>query len=119
MARAIATGAMMSVPLAVAPWASSVPSGRSTVRIFSGTHSRNSIQLIRSISRVMGTESGIGQFYRTQRPQRNTKVHHRISASGTSARRVRLEAGRDELVPPLVHRDLGEPWRPLCEPNQQ
>src|ERR1700739_3194666 len=45
---------MMSVPFAVTPCGSIVPSGNSTVSIFSGTHSRNSIQLIRSISRVVG-----------------------------------------------------------------
>src|SRR4051794_35359583 len=103
MARAIATGAMISVPLAVAPCASIVPNGRSTVWILSGTHSRNSIQLIRSISRVVGTGSGIEQFYRTQRPQRNTKVSKRKTVQAASARPLRLDqkqAGRDELVPP-------------------
>src|ERR1700682_154523 len=51
---AITTGTRMSVPLAVTPCASSVPSGSSTVLIFAGTHSQNSIQLMRSISRVVG-----------------------------------------------------------------
>ena len=54
MARAIATGAMMSAPLAVTPCGSSVPSGTSTVSIRFGTTSRNSIQLMRSSSRVVG-----------------------------------------------------------------
>ena len=54
MARAIATGAMMSAPLAVTPCGSSVPSGTSTVSIRLGTTSRNSIQLMRSSSRVVG-----------------------------------------------------------------
>src|SRR3954469_17010137 len=51
---AIATGARMSAPFAVTPCASIVPSGSSTVLILPGIHSRNSIQLIRSSSRVLG-----------------------------------------------------------------
>src|SRR6267143_1981095 len=51
---AMATGARMSAPFAVTPWGSIVPSGRRTVLIFPGTHSRNSIQLMRSISRMLG-----------------------------------------------------------------
>src|SRR4051812_906278 len=51
---AMATGARMSAPFAVTPCGSIVPIGRSTVLILPGTHSRNSIQLIRSISRVLG-----------------------------------------------------------------
>src|ERR1700736_6129467 len=54
IARAIATGARISAPLAVTPCGSIVPSGNKTVSIFAGTHSRNSIQLMRSISRVLG-----------------------------------------------------------------
>src|SRR3954467_7339012 len=54
MSFAIATGARMSAPFAVTPWGSIVPRGRRTVLILPGTHSRNSIQLIRSISRVLG-----------------------------------------------------------------
>src|SRR5438270_12789466 len=44
----------MSAPFAVTPCASIVPRGRSTVLILPGIHSRNSIQLIRSSSRVLG-----------------------------------------------------------------
>src|SRR5439155_19531480 len=54
ISRAIATGTRMSVPLGATPCGSSVPSGSRTVWIFAGTHSRNSIQLIRSISQVLG-----------------------------------------------------------------
>jgi hypothetical protein len=54
IARAIATGAKMSAPFAVTPWGSIVPSGSKTVLIFAGTQSRNSIQLMRSSSRVVG-----------------------------------------------------------------
>ena len=49
--RAIASGAVMSAPLFATPCGSSVPVGNSTVRIFDGTSSRNSIQLIRAMSR--------------------------------------------------------------------
>src|SRR4026208_600750 len=51
---AMATGARISAPFAVTPWGSNVPRGNRTVCIFPGTHSRNSIQLMRSISRVLG-----------------------------------------------------------------
>jgi hypothetical protein len=54
--RAIAIGAVLSAPLFATPCGSSVPVGSSTVWTFAGTVSRNSIQLIRSISRL-GTES--------------------------------------------------------------
>ncbi len=60
MARAIASGAMMSAPFAVTPCGSRVPSGTRTVSICSGTISRNSIQLMRSSSRVDGWRSGCG-----------------------------------------------------------
>src|SRR5687767_9583657 len=53
ISRAMATGARMSAPFAVTPCGSNVPSGRSTVVTFAGTYSRNSIQLIRSSSRVV------------------------------------------------------------------
>jgi len=58
IARAIATGARISAPLAVTPCGSIVPSGSKTVLIFAGTHSRNSIQLMRSISHVLGSDAG-------------------------------------------------------------
>jgi hypothetical protein len=44
----------MSVPLGATPCGSSVPRGSKTVWIFAGTHSRNSIQVMRSMSRVLG-----------------------------------------------------------------
>src|SRR5256714_12167766 len=50
--RAIATGAVMSAPLLMTPCGSKVPVGSKTVVIFDGTTSLNSIQLMRSISRV-------------------------------------------------------------------
>ena len=49
--RAIPSGAVMSAPLLATPCGSSVPVGSSTVRIFDGTSSRNSIQLMRAMSR--------------------------------------------------------------------
>src|SRR5438105_13739867 len=52
MWRAIAMGAVLSAPLFLTPCGSSVPVGRSTVVMRDGTTSRNSIQLMRSISRV-------------------------------------------------------------------
>src|SRR5215210_1930997 len=51
----MAIGAVMSAPLLTTPCGSSVPVGSRTVVIFEGTTSRNSIQLIRSISRVETT----------------------------------------------------------------
>src|SRR5215203_4653396 len=50
--RAIAVGAVLSAPLFTTPCGSSVPVGSRTVVILDGTVSLNSIQLIRSISRV-------------------------------------------------------------------
>jgi hypothetical protein len=52
MVLAIAVGAVLSAPLLMTPCGSSVPVESSTVFIFDGTTSLNSIQLIRSISRV-------------------------------------------------------------------
>ena len=49
---AIANGAVLSAPLLITPCGSSVPVDSSTVFIFDGTTSLNSIQLILSISRV-------------------------------------------------------------------
>src|SRR3954462_4555178 len=50
---AIATGIIISVPFAVTPCGSNVPNGNNTVSILDGTSSPNSIQLMRSISRVI------------------------------------------------------------------
>src|SRR5688500_12686543 len=50
--RAIAVGAVLSAPLFITPCGSSVPVGSSTVLTLDGTVSLNSIQLMRSISRV-------------------------------------------------------------------
>src|ERR1043166_4342632 len=55
MVFAIANGAVLSAPLLMTPCGSRVPVGRRTVVIFDGTTSLNSIQLIRSISRVETT----------------------------------------------------------------
>ena len=71
MARAIATGAMMSAPLAVTPCGSSVPSGTSTVSTRFGTTSRNSIQLMRSSSRVVGACAAAALAEQHQRRQRD------------------------------------------------
>src|SRR5919197_5589300 len=62
MARAIARGAVMSAPLLMTPCGSSVPVGKSTVCTFDGTASLNSIQLMRSISRVETTSRGAAAF---------------------------------------------------------
>src|SRR5213595_1970462 len=68
---ATATGAIISAPFAVTPWGSIVPSGNRTVLIFPGTHSRNSIQLIRSISRVLGD---CGTAAETMGPARQSRA---------------------------------------------
>src|SRR5512132_1292101 len=52
--RAIASGAVLSAPLFMTPWASRVPVGSRTVWIRAGTSSRNSIQFRSFISRVVG-----------------------------------------------------------------
>src|SRR4051794_38305910 len=63
MARASSRGAIISVPLGPQPCASTVPNGSKTVAIFSGTHSANSCQLMRSISRVDGPELFLAAFF--------------------------------------------------------
>ena len=50
----------MSAPLLTTPCGSSVPVGRSTVWTLDGTVSLNSIQLMRSISRVATMSRGAG-----------------------------------------------------------
>src|SRR5438270_787367 len=68
IALAIATGAVMSAPLLMTPCGSSVPVGKRTVCTFDGTASLNSIQLMRSISRVETTSRAAGgegaEFFR-------------------------------------------------------
>src|SRR5947209_11166893 len=61
IALAIATGAVMSAPLLMTPCGSSVPVGKRTVCTFDGTASLNSIQLMRSSSRVETTSRAGGR----------------------------------------------------------
>src|SRR5437667_12329187 len=72
---AMATGAIISAPFAVTPCGSMVPSGKRTVLIFPGTHSRNSIQLMRSISRVLGADGSAAETVAaTRQPRKREKL---------------------------------------------
>src|SRR5436190_2902761 len=91
---AMATGAMMSAPFAVTPWGSIVPTGRRTVLIFPGTNSRNSIQLIRSISLVLGASCSAPEaLTATRQPRKNIQ--------GNGDRLKTREASRATFMSPI------------------
>ena len=105
----------MSVSLGATPCGSNVPSGSKTVAILVGTQSRNSSQLMRSISRVLRLGAlhflhakGYGRSWKAQRralatlmcvpaPQKIILVVRMVIGNANTRVRMRSRFGSDFL----------------------